>query len=460
MGTKAARARKQKQMPEKVLGGREIKIMTLELEITHLFEQVAIPEDELEELIKVISWQIQPRFPCPGRTAWHTFKKPFHLKNDSEKTFYAAKLKGVGVWNPEKFPLYSGVHDEVYSEKPVPPTTNEYKFTTSIPHFGFTDAGYFISVFSEPTPYGGMLHRRAVQEYENSHTLLAHGVPSIVSLLVARLPERYQFMDQAMGIAISLSEEIEPYRLHLVHFGENELNEQEQKYYAGLRQCLGIPNGVFDESTRLQTINALSRQIGKLLHDFSAAGLYRHSGGWEDLSFCIKTKQLIMVDLDSNRSLAELPACTKPLQILRDLSSSIHKLINMFYFPTLLNKYTFSNLIAYDPISEMLSAYFPEAQPATVKKVAMRFWDYFAPHYFLMQRYKDQFLGKWDNERRRSYKMDDDIFFSLSMLNLFPLYSGSDLNSLYPTEFTLADLEERARPFLGEKYQYVRHLLS
>jgi hypothetical protein len=56
--------------------------------------------------------------------------------------------------------------------------------------------------------------------------------------------------------------------------------------------------------------------------------------------------------------------------------------------------------------------------------------------------------------------MDDEIFFTLSMLNLFPLYGESDLNSFYPTDCTLDDLEERAQAFLGERYQYVSYLLA
>ena len=434
--------------------------MPIKLEITHFFEQVEIPEDELESLLGVASWQSEPQFPCPGRSAWYVFKKPVHLKNDKEKTFPAAKLKGVGVWNPEKFHLYSGVHGMPYCDKPIQPTTEDYKFTSSIAHFGFTEEGYFKPVYSEPAPFGGILHRRAVQEYENSLRMLAQGVPAQVSLLVARLPACYKFMDEDMGIVVSLSEEIEPFRLHLIHFGENELTERENKYYTSLRQSFGIPGCFFDESTRLQTINALSGQIGKLLHDFSAAGFYRHSGGWEDLSFCLKNKRVFLADLDSNRYLAELTACTRPLQILRDLSSSIHKLLNMFYYPTLLDKYTFSTLVASDPVSQMLSAYFPASNPGKIKRVAARFWDYFAPHFFLMQRYRNQVLGECEPEIRKSYKMDDEIFFTLSMLNLFPLYGESDLNSFCPTDCTLGDLEERAQAFLGDRYQYVSYLLT
>ena len=305
-----------------------------------------------------------------------------------------------------------------------------------------------------------MLHRRAVQEYENSLRMLDHGVPAIVSLLVARLPARYKFMDQEMGIVVSLSEEQEPSRLHLIHFGQEELPERENTYYTRLRQAIGISGDPLDEHTRLQTVNVLSRQIGRLLHDFSAAGLYRHSGGWEDLMFCLKNKQVFLADLDSNRCLAELSPRTQSLQILRDLASSIHKLLNMFYYPTLLDKYIYSALVASDPVSEMVSAYFPASKAGEIKKVAGRFWDYFTPHYFLIRRYKDQFLGEREGEKRRSYKMDDEVFFTLALLNLYSLYCESDLHSSYPCTLTFGELREHAQIFLGEKYEYVKYLLA
>jgi hypothetical protein len=56
--------------------------------------------------------------------------------------------------------------------------------------------------------------------------------------------------------------------------------------------------------------------------------------------------------------------------------------------------------------------------------------------------------------------MDDEIFFTISMLNLFPLYGESDLNTFYPSESTLDDLREHAQAFLGERYQYVSYLLA
>jgi len=108
----------------------------------------------------------------------------------------------------------------------------------------------------------------------------------------------------------------------------------------------------------------------------------------------------------------------------------------------------------------MLSAYFPASNAEKVKKASARYWNYFAPHFFLMKKYKDQVLGEWECERRKSYKMDDDFFFTLSMLSLFPLYCESDLNSFCPSEFTLGDLKERAEVFLGERYQYLVRLLT
>ena len=434
--------------------------VTVELEITHFSSQINIPDEELEGILRVASWQIEPQFPYPGRTAWHILKKPICLNNAGNRTFHAAKLKGIGGWNPENYHLFSGIRNMSFDDKPIQPTTQEYKFTSSIAHFGFTEQGYFQTVYSEPAPYCGILHRRAVMEYENQHRMLANGVPSLVPLLVARLPESYQFNHEDMGIVVSLSEEKDPFRLHLIHFGENELRELEHKYYTKLRHSLGIKGNILDEKTRLQTNNALAGQIGKLMHDFSATGLYRHSGGWEDLSFCVRNKQVFLVDLDSCRTLAELPACVRPLQILRDLSSSIHKLLNMFYFPTIIDKYNFSNLVAYDPISKLLSAYFPASQAGKIKRIADRFWNFFAPYLFLMKRNLDQISKESGNERRIIFKVDDEIFFTLSLLNLFTLYEESDLNSIYPCECTIDDLKERSSVFLGERHQYVDYLLA
>lgn len=436
--------------------------MAIDLELTHFSDQVEIPEDELQEILKIASWEVTPKFPYPGRTAWYVFKKPVYLKGNKEKRFYAVKLKGVGVWNPENAHLYSGVHQKqgTSSDAPLPPTTEEYKFTASIDHFGFTDDGSFQIVHSEPAPFGGLLHRRGVEEFENATRLLEKGVPSVAPLLVARLPESYKFKGEAMGISVTLSEEKDPYRLHFIHFGKGELSEQEHDYYTRLRSALGVPGETCDESSRLQVINALTACIGKLMHDFSAAGVYRYSGGWEDIQFCIKNKSLFLVDLDSSRFMEELSPCTRPLQALRDLSSSLHKLLNTFCYPTLLDKYSFSGLVDSDPVFEMLTAYFPASSKEKVKRVSRRFWSLLAPHFFLMKRHKDRLLSEWNYEERKSYKMDDEIFYSLSILNLYPLYCESDLNAIYPCECTMEDLHQRAQAFLGERYQYIKYLLE
>lgn len=436
--------------------------MTIDLEITHRFEQIEISQGDMDQLLKIASWQTMPKFPYPGRTAWHVLSEPAYLKNDPGRKYYAAKLKGVGVWNPSNAHLYSGVHQKqgASSEAPMPPTTEEYTFTASIAHIGFTESGDFEEVHSESAPFGGILHRRALEEFENATRLIGLGVPSVAPLLVAKLPDSYTFMDEPMGVIIALSEEPAPYRLHLIHFGEGELTEPEHRYYCSLRKALGISGDACDEKGRLEAVCALAGQIGKLMHDFSASGLYRYSGGWEDLQFCVEKKQLFLVDLDSSRRLDELPSGVRPLQILRDLSSSLHKLLNTFYYPTVVDRYSFSNLVACDPVFEMLSAYFPASSKENIKKASLRYWNYFVPYLFMMKRHREQILNEWDEERRKSYKIDDPTFYTLSVLNLFPLYCESDLNAVYPAECSMDDLMERAQAFLGERYQYLSFLLA
>jgi len=71
-----------------------------------------------------------------------------------------------------------------------------------------------------------------------------------------------------------LSEEIEPYRLHLSSFWRGRVNsEQEHKYYTKAspgNRYFGAD--VCDEKHALASINALTGKIGKLMHDFRQPG--------------------------------------------------------------------------------------------------------------------------------------------------------------------------------------------
>lgn len=426
--------------------------------VTHRFTDVMISEDEYVRLSKIVTWQEQPWFPMPGRTAWYIFENQPPLVSSSELKLKAAKLKGIGLWNP-KNSYYSGIHDVEHSDDPHPPTTEEYKYTSLLPHVGFTDEGEYAIVHGEATPYGGMMHSRAVREYNNARRLLERGVPAIVPFLVVEYQDSYKFRGEAMGAVISLSPATSPYRMHPLLYGENGLGSDGQKYYSQMRESLGISGDPTDETTRLATLKILARQVGKLLHDFTAAGLYRHSGGWDNLHYCVEQRKVFLTDLDSSRDITERPENVRALYILRDLASSLHKLLNKFYYPTMLDTYTFANLLQYDPLFDMITGYFPDAPDMNVQQVSRRLWNYFFPHFFLFKRYRQPVLTNWPSEQSKSYKMEDDLFYILSITSLYPLFCHSDLALLYPCHLTTEQLMKKAESYLGERFEHLLYLL-
>ncbi len=60
--------------------------------VTHRFTDVMVSEDEYVRLFKTVTWQEQPWFPMPGRTAWYIFENQPLLVSSSE-----LKLKGGRV---------------------------------------------------------------------------------------------------------------------------------------------------------------------------------------------------------------------------------------------------------------------------------------------------------------------------------------------------------------------------
>src|SRR5262245_3306581 len=97
--------------------------MTIPIEEIEWSCDLSISHQEKRELEDQITWRKTPHFPRRGRMAWHVFSvKPYdRLRPHWE--YSAAKIKGVGVFNPRHG---AKGRDPVYPttiESPVPPST-------------------------------------------------------------------------------------------------------------------------------------------------------------------------------------------------------------------------------------------------------------------------------------------------------------------------------------------------
>ncbi len=433
--------------------------------ITHQFDGVHISPKDYEQLLAFLEWEEVPPFIAPGRTAWYVLKEDALAEGARNPILRAAKMKGVAYWNPVgKTKKYNYALNQTIAEKPTYPS-NEIAFESLLtyPHFGLTVTGEYTTAYSKPAPLGGITYERALREYKNAVQLYRHGVPCTIPLMVVRFSDNYQFEGEPMGAVICLAPESRGERLSTIQFGKavkRGLDSHADAYYDEIRAAIHIDGNPELETTRLKTLTYMARQVGKIIHDFSAAGLFRHASGWANFEFNRATKQVYLTDLDSSLPLEIRPPEAQALEVLRDLGSTAYRMLSKYAYPSVLGDYTLSNLLRFDPLYELLLGYFPTASEQEIKSVSKRLWNYFIPHWMLLQRHKEAILTEWSIERRMSYKVDHHLFYVLIMTLVFPLYRKSDLFDLYPTDLTMDDMLEKAKGFLGERYDHFLYLLD
>ncbi|WP_375559771.1 SET domain-containing protein-lysine N-methyltransferase [Bernardetia sp. OM2101] len=432
--------------------------------ITHQFDDIDLSDKELQQILGFIGWNETPPFEQPGRGAWYVLTQEANTDLIPNQPLKAAKIKGVGFWNPQsQGKIHSGVLANLNSEKPTPPTTDTLESMLTFPHIGFNQQGEYMIAYSSASPIGGILHERALLEYNSACILLKNGVPSMIPLMVVKYEDKYQFDGKPMGVVINLSPEAATMRLSSIQYGaavHRGKDAEADAFYDKLRVSLGI-NGLPElETTRLQTINLLSRQIGKLVHDFSKAGLYRYSSEWSNFEYNFTTNEVFLTDLDSTLELKNQPVSMRALQVLRDLGTAIYRLVAKFGYPDILNDYTLDNVLKFNPLVELLVGYFPETPYDEIESISNRLWQCFVPHWMLLKKHKKSIMTDWTRTQRQSYKMDHDLFYVLAITMVFPLFKKSDLSSLYPCELTTEDMLQKAEHFLGERYEYFLFLLN
>lgn len=436
----------------------------IKYKITHQFSDVDIDTNDFKKLLAILGWEKVPPFKQPGRTAWYTLEEDAAVKALPTQNLKAAKIKGIGFWNPRpKGKIYSGVLAKLNSEEPTPPTTDTLTSMLTFPHFGFDKNGAYIIAYSSAAPIGGILHGRALLEYRSAEILLAHGVPTMIPFMVVSYEDAYQFNGKPMGVVINLSPEADTVRLSCVQYGKAVHRGQDaaaDAYFDKICYSLGVKGEPALETTRLQVISLLARKIGKLVHDFSAAGLYRYSSEWSNFEYNFGTKEVFLTDLDSTLELKNVPTALRLLQIMRDLGTAVYRLVVKFGFPTILKEYTLHNLLTYDPLTELLTGYFPETPYDEVEAISQRLWNAFIPHWFLLKKHEATINGDWTRPQRQTYKMDHDLFYILTMTLTFPLFKASDLFEKYPSDLTMEDMLQKAETFLGDRYEYFLHLLN
>lgn len=433
----------------------------LQATLIQQFPGIVIPSKEFRRLEDYVSWRETPFFPRRGRLAWHVFADPPMQRDDPSFEYQAAKIKGVGVHNP---PGDSPGRDPVFKEilnEPRTPTTEPLLSFATYPHLGFTSQATFRIAYGDVAPIGGITIDKALREYEIAEHLHAAGVPSIAPLLVFRYDEpALVFHEKKMGAVICGTPDSQPYRLSEAQFGAglgNSPGSQSELYYFRLLSSLEIDGDPFSETTRLRLLCRIAQQVGERIAQFSRSGLYRYSAELPNFDFDFARARVLLTDLDSSDFLANLDPLLQRLEVMRDFASAIYHLVAKFATPRALGAYTINALLKHDAISYFLNGYFGSSSPEDWITSTRRLWNCFLPHFELLNNHRECIRGAWEQERRRTYKMDHHLFYILAISEFAEQFSRR--TSGFPGSEVSGDhIDNMARQFLGRRYDYLCYL--
>jgi len=392
-----------------------------------------------------LSWKSTPHFFIPGRTAWEILDKPIKIAGD-DLEYKALRCKGIGVWNPKKGFRIPELHRLKTYEIPSPPTCELYNPGIARKHFGFSKNGDFKFITSSPSPFGGIGHDRALQEYTNALYLYNHGVSVTPPMLVAEYSDLF-FKKKSMGVVVTLSRTTIPFRLNKILGQLDKYNPNYHIYYQNLIDNLEISRSLDPALQRIEILNILMTKIGDELRKFSSCGVYRHSGGLDNFFYCFKSKKVIFTDLDSSRLLNELPKVVQPLEILRDLISVMHKFLHVLTFQIEKSLYKIHDFKESDPLYSLMLGYFGSNFDTDVKVVSPILWKYFS-------------ATSLDTWRRQNFSEEKDVFYIFCLIALMPIYKKSKLNKKYESHWNQDDLLKKAQILSKERYKMLEILLE
>lgn len=424
----------------------------------HFVEQtpgVVLGEVDLRAIERIISWQVQPQFGKPGRTGWHVLQEPVSLPNGGP-VLRAAKLKGVGAWNPTDRSVRSGVR----GDNPTGicrPSTREYEETARALHFGIDANGEFANVNSEAAPFGAITLRRAKQEYDNALTLYNAGVPSIVPYALCRYGGDETFNGQPLGVAVSLTPDESPYSLDFLYIGERSPTPARKAHFHAVCNSLQVGEAL-TEGAFVAAQARVAYGAGRALRRFAQSGLYRYSSAWDNFYLNKRSAEIYLTDLDSSRQLSELPEEIRGMQVLRDLAGALYRLPKQWSQPAVIDDFHLSSLRDAEALGSIISGFFDIADIGFCRKVVEPLWAYFTPHWFLLKRHGSA-ASQWPEDLHKSYMVDKDVFNILAILVVADLYNERSKDLGLPAAPSREVLRARMLRFLGERMDLVESLI-
>lgn len=394
------------------------------------------------KITNIVSWNEEPVFLTEGRVSWYILDKPI-FSLDMKHKFHAIKFKGIGVCNR------TGRNKKEITEKPIPPTTDVFKRSSA--HFGLNCKGKIEYKFSEDAPYGGMLLERALNDFENMDILFNKGVRATVPGSVYLIRNK-TFCDKLMGVSVSFSYSDIPYRLMKLIWEDRYIDAKELSFFEEIKKRNKIEGNFSSGKTKLQVSCCIAFQYGKLIRNFSEAGLFIHSGGWDNLQYDLDNNFVYLTDLDSSKKMEDIPAETRALQATRDLVSTIYRFLNKLYHPKAVKLYSSALFFEYDVINNILNGYMPENDTDILRNKSSLIWNYYIKYFDNFKMIESEVINL-SKSKRSQLKMDKYDFYAFCMDTLYSEVLKTNSNFVFQNSISVKEFGMNYKEYLRERLQ-------
>jgi hypothetical protein len=200
---------------------------------------------------------------------------------------------------------------------------------------------------------------------------------------------------------------------------------------------------------RLTLISQIYSRFGHALRQFAQAGCYRYSGASDNLLYSLVHREVLLVDLDSSRLLAEAAGVSAPLEIVRDIMSGMFNLACELIRPDQILLSDHADMLEVDPYHHFLHGYFSEL---TVRPEATAPFAAHVAETWARVRYHSTALL---NDTQSAYALFRSLRFNTVLIYMalfrlaYQLYLCSELADRFRPPFGLRYLDQRIATFGG-----------
>ncbi len=408
----------------------------------------------------IVKWKTPPAFMKMGRTAWLPLREPVRVEiNGTEHQVNSLKIKGVGLCD--------------HLGRLHLPTANAYYRIH--PHLGFTKTGDLIHISSDPSPLGGIVFKKALNEFEIAHQLAVKSCPTEIPLYL------YEYMEPELSFKTEQEKGQSPLGVVIsglpdksfVRFDTalcySNTSKENQLLINQWSDCLGL-SGV---KRQYSLLSEIAQRYGRTLRSFHKAGFYRYSGQPDNYSFSTQTRQVFLIDLDTSRRISECSEIETPLQFMRDIASGLYGITAYALRKVHISNYTPVDLSSYGILESLLKGYFDDCSYELLNWVSRKIDSHFLKIYKMAVEihksvsYNNQSIDlpndfqEYRHQTIKQYWINRDESLCFFLVVAWILYENSCLADVYPLPYPRQQLYENIAHYSSKEIStYIQQSLE